>query len=131
MRPDDFYVDHPDPLGLGGSTRTLDIDLLTSSRRGPVNGHDDVEVAVALARLVHDDLERYGTDSSQEMTEYQMQEAILALSTVVNGPVSPISPCRFATTAPSRGTGCATVHMAHGAGDISAAASAKQRTPAS
>ena len=43
------------------SSRTLNVGLLESLRRGPDAEHDDIEIAGALARLVHDDLERYGT----------------------------------------------------------------------
>jgi hypothetical protein len=105
MRPDDFYdVELPtakavswasgpnsDPFDASSwatlaasSSRTLNVGLLGSLRRGPAAEHDDVEIAGALARLVHDDLERYGTDSSQEMSEPEIRIAILALRAVTD-----------------------------------------------
>ncbi|HTJ68113.1 MAG TPA: hypothetical protein VL551_11335 [Actinospica sp.] len=101
MRPDDFYItetpdlDAPwgpntDPLatsvwGSGTVTsRTLDTKLLDALRCGPVAGRDDIEVASALARLIHDDLERYGTDGTEEMSEPEIRIAIIALRAVVD-----------------------------------------------
>jgi hypothetical protein len=81
VRPDDFYTDHEDLVF--GTSRQLNIDLITALRAGPVAGHEDVEVAAGLAWLVHDDLERFGTDGGQEMTETQIREAILVLRAVV------------------------------------------------
>lgn len=104
-RPDDFYnVELPtakavswasgpnsDPFDASSwvtpatsPSRTLNVGLLESLRRGPDAKHDDVEIAGALARLVHDDLERYGTDSSQEMSEPEIRIAILALRAVTD-----------------------------------------------
>lgn len=48
------------------ASRTLTQELLTPLRRGLVGDHDDVDVG--SASLVHDELEKYGTDSSQELT---------------------------------------------------------------
>ena len=42
-----------------------------------------MEAAVALARLVHDDLEAFGTDGGEELTEAQMRESLLALRNVL------------------------------------------------
>lgn len=91
MRPDDFYcqdfvddhVDGQDPWTAGTFTRTLNTTLLESLRRGPIEDHDDVEVAVGLARLIHDELEKFGADNTQEVTEPQMRDALLALHRVV------------------------------------------------
>ena len=84
MRPDDFYLDDAGPNVFGLSSRHLNLALLDQLRRGPVADREDVEVAVPLARLIHDDLERYGTDGGQEMTEQQMREALLALRAVLD-----------------------------------------------
>ncbi|HEX5407975.1 MAG TPA: hypothetical protein VFX16_37395 [Pseudonocardiaceae bacterium] len=73
-----------DPLfGVSTASRTLDLDLLTELRRGPIADHDDVEVAVGLARLVHDELEKYGTEGGQELTEHQIRESLLTLHALV------------------------------------------------
>ncbi|WP_416210366.1 hypothetical protein, partial [Frankia sp. Cr1] len=86
MRPDDFYgeeFDVPNYWGGARRTRSLKTDLLASLRRGPVDGHNDAEVAVGLARLVHDDLERFGTSGGEQMSEPEMRDAILALRSVL------------------------------------------------
>lgn len=81
MRPDDFYVH--DPLGPGPG-RELDAALLRDLRSGPVEGRTDIEVGVALARLVHDDLQRFGTGGGEEMADVEIREAFLALRAVVD-----------------------------------------------
>jgi hypothetical protein len=88
MRPDDFFVDQAHVssslLGPGISIRrSLNTQLLTKLRRAPIDGHDDAEVAVGLARLVHDDLERFGTSGGEELTEPQIRDALIALHAVV------------------------------------------------
>lgn len=83
MRPDDFFIEDAVPGPFGLPSRYLDVDLLGRIRRGPIADHEDIEVAVPLARLVHDDLERYGTSGNTEMTEQGMREALLALRAVV------------------------------------------------
>jgi hypothetical protein len=61
MRPDDFFI-HPDPGPLGDLDPVVfDIDLVQEIRSGPISNADDVEVAVGLARLVHDELEAHAT----------------------------------------------------------------------
>src|ERR1700733_6769785 len=83
MRPDDFFVDSglTDPFGI--DRRRVNTTLLDQLRRGPLTDHDDLEVAVSMARLIHDDLERCGTDSSQELTEEEMRSALLAFRVVL------------------------------------------------
>jgi hypothetical protein len=82
MRPDEFFKAVPDALGWGPRTREVDHDLLVSLRRGPAAGKDDLEVGVALARLVHDDLEAYGTGGGEQLSEAEMRDALLALHAV-------------------------------------------------
>lgn len=84
MRPDDFFIDDDLPGAFGLPSRYLDVELLARLRRGPIPNREDIEVAVPLARLVHDDLERYGTSGAPEMTEQGMREALLALHAVVD-----------------------------------------------
>jgi hypothetical protein len=84
MRPDDFFVEDAVPREFGLASRYLNVELLGAIRRGPAADHADIEVAVPLARLVHDDLERYGTSGGTEMTEQGMREALLALRAVVD-----------------------------------------------
>lgn len=84
MRPDDFFIDDDVPGAFGVPSRYLDVELLARLRRGPIPNREDIEVGVPLARLVHDDLERYGTSGDPEMTEQGIREALLALRAVVD-----------------------------------------------
>ncbi|GAA2351906.1 hypothetical protein [Dactylosporangium salmoneum] len=85
MRPDDFFDDQPNTGGIwpSGPTRTFNVDLVEELRRAPVADRVDVDVAVGLVRLVHDDLERVGTGVDPELTELQIRMAILTLHAVL------------------------------------------------
>ena len=88
MRPDDFFVEDQhvshELWGLAGATsRSLDLPLLTALRRGPSEGRDDIEVAVGLARLVHDELEKFGTGGGEELTDHQIRDALVTLHVVL------------------------------------------------
>ena len=78
MRPDDFFRDD-----LHGRRR-FSSDLARQLRRGPLEAADDVEAAVALARLVHDDLEAFGTGGGEQLSQEELREALLALRAVVD-----------------------------------------------
>jgi hypothetical protein len=81
VRPDDLFKDAPDPLGFG-VRRQVDHELLVALRRGPAVVWDDRELGVALARLVHDDLEAFGTGGGAQLNEAEMRDALLALQAV-------------------------------------------------
>ncbi len=84
MRPEDFFIDDEDDMfGAPTARPQFDRDMMADIRRGPLPGHDDVEVAVALARLVHDELEVYGTSGHQQLKNPELREALLALHAVV------------------------------------------------
>jgi len=86
VRPEDFFTEPaPDPLDDFGITSKpkFNLKLVRKLRSGPLAQTDDVEAAVALARLVHDDLEAFGTEGGEELTETQMRESILALRSVL------------------------------------------------
>jgi hypothetical protein len=85
MRPDDFFTEAPF-LGAWGaqSSRAINSRLLVELRRGRVEGRSDVDVAGGLARLIHDDLEKFGTGNGQELAEAEMRDAILALRSVLD-----------------------------------------------
>jgi hypothetical protein len=67
MRPDDFFTERTS-LGAWGdlSSTTINSTLLVELRRGRVEGRPDVEVPGGLARLIHDDLETFGTAGGKE-----------------------------------------------------------------
>lgn len=87
MRPDDFFVDQPvshDPWGpVVSPRRNLDRTLLAGLRAGPLEAHSDLEAAAGLSRLVHEELEKYGTSGGEELTEQEIREALVALHAVV------------------------------------------------
>jgi hypothetical protein len=86
MRPEDFFVEpDPDPFDAFGipASPKFDLDLVRELRSGATRRADDLEVAVALARLVHDDLEAFGTGGGEELSETQMRESLLALRSVL------------------------------------------------
>lgn len=60
----------------------LDEELLVSLRRGPLDGRDDVQVAVALLDLVREELEEFGTAGDVVLTNPQVENAIRALEAV-------------------------------------------------
>jgi hypothetical protein len=84
MRPDDFFVDADATDALGFSGRHVDQDLLNHLRREPLADHDDVEVAVPLARLVHGDFTSYGTGGGEQLSEEEMRLALRSLRTVTS-----------------------------------------------
>ena len=51
-------------------------------RKGPLTKYADVEAAMALARLVHDQLTAYGTSGGESMNDYEMTQALMALNAV-------------------------------------------------
>lgn len=71
MRVDDFWVDDDGDQ--------LDLPLLQDLRRAPSGRHPDVQAAIALARLLHDQFQRYGTDSTQRITDAESREAMRTL----------------------------------------------------
>ncbi|MFI9559118.1 hypothetical protein [Nonomuraea endophytica] len=64
-------------------SRSLNSELLSELRARPLEGHDDLEVAVGLARLIHDELEKFGTGGGQELTEQEIRETLVALRAVI------------------------------------------------
>jgi hypothetical protein len=79
----DFFTEVPSDDIFLGPSRVIKEELLTKLRRAPLADHDDLEVAVPLARLVHEDLEKYGTGGGNDMDDDQMREALQALRATV------------------------------------------------
>jgi hypothetical protein len=98
MRPEDFFIEQQasDPFSGGGAgifgdaapgffgpapatPPKFNLDLLRQVRTGAISSAGDVEVAVALTRLVHDDLEAFGTGGGEELSENDMREALTTL----------------------------------------------------
>jgi hypothetical protein len=86
VRPSDFLIEEPpvvDPaLGFALSQKRANEELLDELRRRPLAEKSDVEVGVALARLVHDELQACGTGGGEVMDDDQIRIAIQALHAV-------------------------------------------------
>lgn len=83
MRPDDFFYDAiDDPLGFGGPARRFQGEMVDALRRGPLPEVPDVEAAVALTRLAHDELQAYGTSGGELLSDADMRQVLVALRAV-------------------------------------------------
>lgn len=87
VRPSDFLIEEPleeDTFFAvpGVTKKRANEELLDELRRHPLAEKTDVEVGVGLARLVHDELQTYGTDGGQVMDDEQIWLAIQALHAV-------------------------------------------------
>jgi hypothetical protein len=91
MRPEDFFIERSNTDMPGwdmngdpwGTTAVLDEGFLDDVRRKPTEGRDDLEIAIALAQLVHAELEEYGTNGNPRLNEQQIALAIRALHSVL------------------------------------------------
>jgi hypothetical protein len=85
VRPEDFFIEpEPDPLDdFALTSPKFNRSLVRQLRSGRIEGSDDVEAAVALARLVHDDLEAFGTGGGEQLSEVDMRESLVALRSVL------------------------------------------------
>lgn len=89
MRVDDFWIKNasvPDSAG------DLDLDLLERLRAGPIPDYTDLEAAIALARVLDEQLLRYGTDSSHELDNEESRLAIRTLRTLADRIGVPFDP---------------------------------------
>lgn len=91
MRQEDFYVELAAPDPWGAHKRVLDEDLIVRIFAG-TDARSDTEVAVPLARLVHDEFEAFGTDGSQNVTEAHSRGVMSALRAVLGRLNVPFAP---------------------------------------
>ncbi|MBL7486536.1 hypothetical protein I6A60_40135 [Frankia sp. AgB1.9] len=92
MRRDDFFLqpDPPkgalddDPFGFASSLAPVfHTDLVEELRHGPIPGADDLEAAMAFARVVHDELLAYGTNGQNQLDNEDAALALKALRSVL------------------------------------------------
>jgi hypothetical protein len=90
VRAADFFTEvretpspNADPWDTPGSSLVFDHGLADQVRRGPIDGRADAEVAIALCQLVHDQLQRFGTDSSETLDDDEIGTALLSLGAVL------------------------------------------------
>ncbi|HEY5477395.1 MAG TPA: hypothetical protein VIK11_11865 [Tepidiformaceae bacterium] len=79
MRLDDFWVDDDRAPGGGSHFNAV---LIQRLRRSPLQGVPDSEAAIALSRLLHDELTRYGTDGSEQLSDDEARDALRTLVSV-------------------------------------------------
>lgn len=86
MRPDDFFTlgFAPGP-GVTGirSVTVFNHELADRLRQRPLPDVDDLDAAMALLQLVHDDLERFGTEGGQRLSDDDLGAALRALRAVL------------------------------------------------
>lgn len=92
VRVDDFFIEVPGSDPWDKVQRELDEDLIRQVHAGNVPGRTDVEVAVPLARLVHEEFEERGTRDSPRITGYQSRGAMSALRAVLKRLGVPFDP---------------------------------------
>lgn len=85
MRVDDFFAEGPGAGEPPWETSVLHprMDVIGSLRSGPIPGDDDLETAMSLARIVHSDLEAFGTAGGERLTGDQIEIAQRALRAVL------------------------------------------------
>jgi hypothetical protein len=91
VRQEDFFVEQEAPDPWGAHTRELDEGLIDRVFAGS-DARPDAEVAVPLARLVHDEFEAYGTDGSQNVTVTQSRGVMSTLREVLGRLSVPFNP---------------------------------------
>ena len=88
MQPDDFFVEMKTAPASWGQPMTgklrLDRGLLADIRKNTTNGIDDLSCAVALLRLVWDELEAYGTGGDEVLDENEIEQAQRSLKAVLD-----------------------------------------------
>lgn len=89
METSDFYREQMVPSADPWSSKPWSVesvlkeDVLTQLRKGPLEGVADIESAPALTRLVHNELEDFGTNGKQDMSDDQIALAQKALKSVL------------------------------------------------
>ena len=79
MRSDEFW---DDDLTTDSWNPVLNFPMLETLIRAPLPNRSDVEVAVGLARLLHDEFEEYGTSGKHGLTEEGSRLGLRALRAV-------------------------------------------------
>jgi hypothetical protein len=83
MFDDDLFAQQG-VTGFGTPVLKLRTDFLKSLRAGPPQGEDDLTTAIVLARLVRSELEAYGTDGSERLSDSELELAQRVLRTVLH-----------------------------------------------
>jgi hypothetical protein len=81
MKPTDFFIfpAEADDSGVSWGTAPLRADLPEQLRRGAVDGVKDLDAAMGLAQLTHEELEKYGTGGGARLDDIEMGLVLKAL----------------------------------------------------
>ncbi len=89
MKPDDFLI-LPDPIEnadsdwvVASTTVELNRDLIDQIRRGPLPSVDDLNVAIGLTRLVHEEFLGHGTSGADHFDNDQSAQALRGLKAIL------------------------------------------------
>ncbi len=93
----DFFIEAKATIaGWAGTeettTTTLDTNRLDALLRRPESDHGDLEVAIALTRLAHDEFQRYGTSGDQTISNEDAGLLLRALRSVLRRLDVPFDP---------------------------------------
>lgn len=86
MKRDDFFIETEVDSGLGipFTEKSANEGLFKALASGPISDYQDLDVALALAHFVHEELEAYGTHGNTALDNDQSRLAILALRTTLH-----------------------------------------------
>jgi hypothetical protein len=80
VRPDDLYEEDIWPAG----SRQLNTPLLDEAQRGPLDGVRDIELAVPLARIAHDEYEAFSTGGGEALSDHESWVVLRTLTRVAD-----------------------------------------------
>src|SRR6266542_6663852 len=88
MRPDDFFTHQLTGENLAaietwGTVSEFDHEFADKLRKHALPDADDLDAAMALSQLAHDDLERYGTGGGQKLSDEDLGVALRTLRAVL------------------------------------------------
>jgi hypothetical protein len=86
MRAEDFFTEIASTLPGSDpwdTTEVLDEELLEKLRRGKTEGRDDLEAAQGLVELAHEELQAYGTNSSNRLNNREIDLVIKTMHSVL------------------------------------------------
>ena len=84
MRIDDFFEFEEDWTSNLAARGSFKVDLARALNSGPLPATSDIEAAIPLANLVHENLISYGTDGSISISEEDFKFALRALKSVLD-----------------------------------------------
>lgn len=87
VKTDDLFVDELDSVqtiesGVEYWTRSFNTDLVAELRRRPLLDWSDVEVGLVLCQLLQAEFTAHGTDGGQQLTDSEVEAAVLAFQAV-------------------------------------------------